>query len=331
MTSTPQTVEESRKAFTHATPSKIIGEPTYQSIKALHDHLKDNASCITCTLGGGAHGHLALVLDPGLYHQITGNNFVVPANPGPHAIIPTGTNLNVQRQLIRNFETENFVYQTCTRTDQALKQQLLESVDDTYVEALQDPHTGYSQVTTLQLLQHLSTTYGNVTAFDLQDNYKKLTAPYDPNLLISQLFKQIEDAGAFAAAAGAPFSDRQIIDNAYLLVLGTHEYKDECKEWIRRPLPAQTWANFKTAFNQAYRERQTIKKLEQQGNAQAHFGANATANDNEQSPPHHETLSSLTNATLETRSNVLNLAHENTALTEQVHQLTNLVEISIRQ
>ena len=326
MTSTLQTVQEIRKAFTHASPTKVIGEPTYHSIKTLHDHLKDNASCIASTLGGGAHGHLGLVLDPAFYQQLTAHPFPIPVNPGPHAVVPPGTNINLQRQLVRTFEYDNYTYQTYIRTDQALKQQLLESVDNAYVEALKDSNTGYSQVTISQLLQHLYTTYGNVTAIDLQENHAQLTKPYDPNMPISHLFKQIEDAGAFAAAAGAPFSDRQIIDNAYLLILSTQVYKDECKEWIRKPINEQTWANFKLDFNQAYRERQTIQKLEKQGNAQAHFGANATTIDNEQAPPPHETLSSLTNATLETGSNVLNLAHENAALREQVHQLTNLVE-----
>ena len=174
----------------------------------------------------------------------------------------------------------------------------------------------------MDLLQHLYDTYGNVTALDLQENHALLTKPYDPNLPIDSLFKQVEDASDFATAAGAPFTDRQIIDAAYLLILGTHVYKDECKEWLRRPLTEQTWTNFKADFSRAYRERKTLQKLEKQGSAGTHFGANTT----ETAPTETETLSSLTNATIETGSNVLNLAHQNAALRDQVNQLTSLVE-----
>lgn len=187
-----------------------------------------------------------------------------------------------------------------------------------HVEALKDTHTGYSQVNTMDLLQHLYDTYGNITALDIQDNHVNLNKPHDPNLPIDTLFKQVEDAGDFAAVAGAPFSDRQILDSAYLLMLGTQAYIDECKDWIRRLIVDQIWANFQTTFAAAYRERKTIEKLECQGNAQTHFGANTTSTKT-------ETLSTLTNATIETGSNVLNLAHENASLREQVNQLTTLV------
>ena len=70
----------------------------------------------------------------------------------------------------------------------------------------------------------------------MSENNKELNKPYDVNQPISQLFKQIEEAGEFAAAAGSPFSDRQILDAAYLLLLKTNAYNDDCKAWLRRPI-----------------------------------------------------------------------------------------------
>ena len=80
----------------------------------------------------------------------------------------------------------------------------------------------------------------------------------------------------------------------------------------------QTRNNFKIDFNRAYRERRTIEKLSEQASASTHFGANYIA-----TKP--ETLSTLTNATIKTGSNVLNLAHENATLREQVAALLDLV------
>ena len=102
-------------------------------------------------------------------------------------------------------------------------------MDATYIDTLKDLHTGYTQLATLDIITHLYDTYGDITAYDLAVNNMQLNKPYDANQPISQLFKQIEEAGEFAAAAGSPFSDCQILDAAYLLVLKTNAYKDDCK------------------------------------------------------------------------------------------------------
>ena len=55
------------------------------------------------------------------------------------------------------------------------------------------------------------------------------------------------------------------------------------------------------------------------GSAATHFGANTVATE-------HKIISTLTNTTIETGSNVLNLAHENASLREQVTSLLALVK-----
>ena len=76
-----QSVDDIRASFPHPDIPVIKGEPTYKSIKSLHDILKGNASSIPSTLGGGGHGLLGLVMNPVLYTAITTHNFVLPANP----------------------------------------------------------------------------------------------------------------------------------------------------------------------------------------------------------------------------------------------------------
>jgi len=43
--------------------TKIHGEPDYDTLHRLHNELKSNAGSVPSTLGGGAHGHLGLILD----------------------------------------------------------------------------------------------------------------------------------------------------------------------------------------------------------------------------------------------------------------------------
>ena len=48
--------------FEYPTLTKIAGEPSFESLRNLHDEIKSNAMSVASTLGGGQHGHLGLVL-----------------------------------------------------------------------------------------------------------------------------------------------------------------------------------------------------------------------------------------------------------------------------
>ena len=52
--------------------------------------LKANAASVQSDLGGGAFGHLGLVLDDVTYNTLTGHNYVRPVHPGA-LIIAAGT------------------------------------------------------------------------------------------------------------------------------------------------------------------------------------------------------------------------------------------------
>ena len=42
--------------------TQILGPLNYRVLKILKDELKSNASCVDSNLGGGANGHLGLIL-----------------------------------------------------------------------------------------------------------------------------------------------------------------------------------------------------------------------------------------------------------------------------
>ena len=51
--------------------TRIHGEPTYITLKKLKEELCANAAAVTSDLGGGANGHLGLVLPPAEYATIS--------------------------------------------------------------------------------------------------------------------------------------------------------------------------------------------------------------------------------------------------------------------
>ncbi len=83
-------MESLLESFPYPTFDPIIGEPTYETITAVARQLKANATSVHSELGGGALGHLALIMTPAIYATIALVPFNAPGNPGPTPIIPAG-------------------------------------------------------------------------------------------------------------------------------------------------------------------------------------------------------------------------------------------------
>ena len=88
MTMTLNSTNYRQTHFEVKTPINISGEPTFDQLKKLFSQLKINAQCIHSSRGGGAHGHLGLVLSAVDYQQLTLTPFIRPVDPGEF-ILPT--------------------------------------------------------------------------------------------------------------------------------------------------------------------------------------------------------------------------------------------------
>ena len=83
--------------FENPVLTKIHGEPTYWTLKLIKDELKSNASAVTTEIGGGAHGHLGLVLTPAEYATVLAVPYVRPVHPGALVIAPGTTQHETSR------------------------------------------------------------------------------------------------------------------------------------------------------------------------------------------------------------------------------------------
>jgi hypothetical protein len=107
--------------------------------------------------------------------------------------------------------------------------------------------------------------YGNITPIDIEDNDRKFKTPYDPSTPIQLLYAQIEDAMEFADAGNTPYTQEQILANAYYLIFATGMYAEACKEWRRLPAIQKTWARFQQHFTEAYNDMIVSQKTTQAG------------------------------------------------------------------
>ena len=232
---------------------KIKGKPNRRDIEKLQKKIYANAATMQTNLGGGNHGHLGLTMsDEQCSTATAGQVFNRPANPGLAPIIPQGSTqaqiLSLQNTHATNLKQCN----TCNLVERTLKNIIINAIEDTRIDSLEDECIGYNNVTILELFDHLHANYGTITNKDLARNEDTLKEEWDTNLPIETLFKRIEKAAAYAAKAGDNMNDRRKIAYAYNLIKATGEFDIACRHWRNKPLAARTWDNFKNDFTREH-------------------------------------------------------------------------------
>jgi hypothetical protein len=95
------TVEEIVNGFPNPVLPEIDNEPTFEDIQVTTRLLNVNAISVRSMAGGGAHGHLGIIMTQFEYDAISASPWVEPFNPDTIPIIPTGTNAVNASQLAR--------------------------------------------------------------------------------------------------------------------------------------------------------------------------------------------------------------------------------------
>ena len=80
-------------------------------------------------------------------------------------------------------------------------------------------------------MDHLYSTYANISASALQDNDKKLRAPYDSNQPFENLINQVKNAVDYASAGDMPYTPAQVVEISFQLVFKTSIFNDDYKLW----------------------------------------------------------------------------------------------------
>ena len=303
-------VEKIRDSFPFLTIDPIVGQPTYESIKELQKKLNANAASIHSHLGNGRLGLLYLTVTPEVYNTLSDTEFIPPINPGPHVDYPEeGTQYQI-RAAERAHEEETKLFQQYNACDKALKQMLIGAVDSMFLTAVCDPHVGFANITTLELLTHLYRTYGRITDVDLRKNQEVLNEAFDPNLPIESFFRRVEACVDFAAAGQTPFSPQQVVSSAFYTIQKSGYFPDDSKEWRRLPDGDKTWDGFKDHFARAYHELKETMDTAQTGGF--HTANNVF---------HQETataLNNLANAAVSDKKTVEYLTSTVNSLTQQL-------------
>jgi hypothetical protein len=210
--------------------------------------------------GGGAHGHLGIIMTQVGYAAISATPWVEPYNPGAIPIIPPGTNAVDATQIARMHDEFRRIYTNIINVDQALKRIMLEAYNNMYTSQLEYYLLRYANRPALEVIMHFKQTYGFINPTQLAENYNKMMASINFQDLIETLFKHIGDGVRYANAGMQPYMEAQYVNIAFLLILNTGAIPDACREWQRCTPVNHTWADFWRAFARAQREKRIISR-----------------------------------------------------------------------
>ena len=250
------------------TPLPAGERPTAIHVRQLRKELIQCAMSVPTTLGGGAHGHLGLILPAAQYTALPGNPvaFQRPQQPAPFHI-GGGTAAVVATQAAAHQRSVQ-EFTLCNKVDLSLKAMLLKAVPRIYLAVIADPTYEFANVTTAQMLAHIEANYGTINEDDLAANLENCEAAWDPNTPIESILANTNYCAQFAEAGGDVISDANKVRLTLKAVEKSGVLEDAITDWRKKPAADRTWANL-PAHLIAYNKERTRKTTA----AQAGFNA----------------------------------------------------------
>jgi hypothetical protein len=253
---------ETRDELRKESVTKIHGQPKDQDITTLEKELIAIAASIPTTLGGGNHGHAGLIVDATKYLTMTGVAFAIPPNPG---IYPAGLAANAAAGTRARAEAEHkeevAQYEILKGVEQALKDIILEAVENDYLMEIEDDTLGFLNQTPRQMIDHLKARGG---ALDFADT-KTLLAERDMEWDLSEnpqvYFNRVEKAVKALTRAGITSDMNERRDMALYYLKASGEFDAAVREWENKATADKTWINIKTFIATEYARENKQNKL----------------------------------------------------------------------
>jgi hypothetical protein len=317
------TVEDVMSSFPHPVLPTVQGEPDYQTIHATRKFLQANSRAIDTHLGGGALGHLGLIISDASYAMIAPSTndepklWITPQAPGraPSTTDGTAAQISAARHI---WEEDVQTYQTCTSVQQSLKKQIISVFEPMYLEILNDNMVGYTNISARDMLDNLFETYGNITAVDLEINFEHMRQAWDPQHPVETLFNQTQDCADYSEAGGVLIGHPQQINVGYTKIFATGHFMSACRRWNEKLTIEKTWTQFKSHFTAAHRQHKQMQGESATTAGYHSVNASVTHNEDQMSEATIGALSNLATATAADRGVVAALTQENSSLAKQL-------------
>ena len=215
--------------------TKIHGPPCHDTLTKIADELKANAASVSSDLGGGAYGHVGLILSEEEYAKIPGTvPYTRPVHPGT-LTIASGTAQHAATALREDHKTAIKLFREVQDVEKCLVKQLVAAIDPTYLKSLRNRITNSITADIPTIIEHLKTNFAAIEPEEITARTKKvLDISYNLMDPLITIFDEIEDLEVFANAAGNPFTKEQIVNIGLQLLKNTNDFETGIMKWVKK-------------------------------------------------------------------------------------------------
>ena len=251
--------------------------PTYATILHAQTQLNRNAASLSYPGQADNMGHLSLTLLPAAYNVLQPNAPftppTMPVRPNPQP----GDDPLISKLEFHIYEEERYIFLLHRACDQALVSQLIAAVPATYLAAITDPVQGLTRVSAMEIMAHLSLSFGMLTPSVVQANKNNMEKKWDPTKPIETLFHQLRTAQMMMAGTAHPIDDLTLMTTGFELIRKTNILDFACKLWVNQATINTTFVTFTQYFSNANRARKEADAITAAAAPQTYQGASTYA------------------------------------------------------
>lgn len=256
--------------------TKIHGQPSDRDITQLKRELTKMTANIATALGGGKHGHVGIIIAEDEYIKFSegGATFDIPAHPGHYPATVSSVAATRDKQVAKH-KAKIAEYEVCAGVIIAVKEKMVEAVDEEWLEEIRDEILGFTNVTVTEMFEHLVERGSDVDFIEIQEMKAERDAPWDTNEHIVTYFTKVERV-CKRLKKKISIDDKELLSNALYTIKESGEMEWALKKWEEKAEADKTWKECKAYFSKEYANRRKHAQIDAK---QAGFANQARAQD----------------------------------------------------
>ncbi len=295
---------------------RVLGEQTHKQLKLILRKLTANLMVVSC-LWGHNKGHLGLLQDLALYLAQNGASFDIPAaKPPSYPVVSADTTAHQREELRAQHTSAHKVWNTYRLVRTITCDQFSATIHNVFYAILNNTIKGLNGINLRMLVQHIDTTYAQISQPNLDNKLANFNTGIDLGLPAVYTRKQ-EHCQVFALDVAGPISKATMVTTGTKHALACGNMPMAWRKWNHRAIANHTWSNSKTHWMAAFAK---ICNINHMMVGKAAFGANA-AKEEHQACQITALLDNLTNALIQKNVTIDNLVASNAQLVQALQEM----------
>eukprot|EP00804_Cyclotella_cryptica_P022255 CCRYP_017925-RA/>CCRYP_017925-RA protein AED:0.39 eAED:0.39 QI:0/-1/0/1/-1/1/1/0/386 len=236
--------------------TKIDGQPTDENLNQLVRELTEAAASIPTTNGGGAHGHIGMIIPDTEYVLFStgGAQFLEPTNPGPYptAVDPDAA---IRERQVAEHKAELQEFEMYCAVKIALRNELVKCIDEEWIKELKSETMGYNHRSPREMLDYLYHMGGDLDHMDIAELNQELLKPWDHVEAPATMFARGDKYERQLIKAGIAAQPAMRLAVALAAFQASGEYDAAIRDWETKPVADKTFKHFRPFIQREFTKR----------------------------------------------------------------------------